>query len=70
MMSQEEQERRRHIRQWARFMISHLAECEPDETRHYTYLQALERLRDLVQTEITAVKGSSSAEGPLERATA
>ncbi len=56
-MTQDEQERRRHIRQWARFMISHLAECEPDETRHYDYLQALERLRDLLQDEIERVGG-------------
>lgn len=69
-MSQEKQERRRHIRQWARFMISHLAECEPDETRHYTYLQALQRLRDLVQVEIAAVEGEEPGEAPLERATA
>ena len=69
-MSQEEQERRRHIRQWARFMISHLAECEPDETRHYTYRQALERLRDLVEDEIAAVDGEGPGEAPLERATA
>lgn len=55
-MSPQEQERRRHIRQWTRFMITHLERTEPEDVRHYSYIEALERLRELIDQELARVK--------------
>jgi hypothetical protein len=60
-IDREEQERRRHIRQWARFMITHLEGT--DEARYLSYTQSLARLRDLIELELARVEG-----GPRDEA--
>ncbi len=55
-MPREEQERRRHIRQWARLMIVHLERSDFD-ANHYSYVETLERLRELVDRELQQVQG-------------
>lgn len=54
-MSREERERRRMIQHWARFMIIHLDRSEFD-AKHYSYAQALERLRDLIGRELDRIE--------------
>lgn len=49
-IDREEQERRRHIRQWARFMITHLE--GRDEAQLLSYTASLVRLRELIDREI------------------
>lgn len=50
LLDREEQERRRHIRQWARFMIAHLE--GRDETKYLGYTDTLVRLQSLLADEI------------------
>ena len=56
MIDREEQERRRHIRQWARFMITHLEGS--DDAQFLSYREALVRLRGLIEAELVRVEGA------------
>lgn len=49
-----ERERRSHIRRWATFMIVHLERSEHEHAPHYGYVEALERLRELIDRELAA----------------
>jgi hypothetical protein len=49
----DERERRRHIRQWARFMITHLEKTE--ESSDLSFQEALVRLRELIDLELARV---------------
>lgn len=56
-LDRDEQERRDHIRRWARMMIVHLERADfyaPQED----YVPTLERLQELLQREIDAVRGA------------
>lgn len=58
-MSREEQERRRLIRHWSRFMIMHM-EGRDHDPPNYTLREALERLRQLIDEELYRLDGDSS----------
>lgn len=66
-MDREERERQRHVRHWATFMIMHLEGREGDAPR-YTYRESLQRLRELVDAELT--RAAQDAAAPLERPSA
>ena len=53
-MQREEEERRRHIRHWAMFMIMHLEGRESVAPR-YDVTAALERLRELIDHELASL---------------
>ena len=53
-IDREERERRRHIRQWARFMVTHLERS--DEAKFLSYTEALVRLRELIDAELARVE--------------
>jgi hypothetical protein len=53
-----ERERRSHIRRWAAFMIVHLERAEHEHARHYGYVEALERLRVLIDRELAAARAA------------
>ena len=55
-IDREEQERRRHIRQWARFMVTHLEGT--DDAKFLSYTEALVRLRELIDIELDRVDRS------------
>lgn len=54
MIDAAERERRSHIRRWAKFMIIHLERTEFDGY-DYTYPEALERLKELIDRELERV---------------
>jgi hypothetical protein len=58
-----ERERRSHIRRWAAFMIVHLERAEHEHARHYGYVEALERLRVLIDRELAAARATDSRGG-------
>lgn len=58
ILDREEEERRKHIWQWAGFMITHLEGS--DEGRHLPYTDSLERLCELLQAELARVREGRS----------
>lgn len=59
-MDREERERRSHIRRWAKFMIVHMERSEFDGY-DYTYTEALERLKALIDRELEKVRAMDAA---------
>ncbi len=58
-LAADERERRDHIRRWARMMIVHLERADfyaPQDG----YVETLERLRELLQVEIDAVRAEET----------
>ena len=55
----DERERRSHIRRWASLMIVHLERSDFDDARHYSYEEALERLKELVERELESVRAEA-----------
>lgn len=55
-----ERERRAHIRRWAKFMIVHLERSDFDQAPRYTYLEALERLKELLEGEIARARAADT----------
>ncbi len=56
-----ERERREQVRIWAKFMIVHLERSDFEQAGHYTYEEALERLKELIDRELKIAR--EDAEG-------
>ena len=59
-MDTAERERRSHIRRWAKMMIVHLERSEFDTT-YYSYTEALERLKELIERELEQARSADEA---------